>query len=440
MKLSAEQNQFGRLLEQAREAAGLSRRVLAQRLKLATSYVYRLEVGDRRPSRETVLALTEALGVNDEVVNAWLLTAGHAPMPLFTSMHTAIRTRGGKRRPGGRVVSPSSWDPIRLTQRLEAMGLHEAMVGRLLQVLDTQEPAKQQDVARIVSATFSRIAEMLEAPVHTAVIPAAGGQHRLLASQVMQRLLLRSIREAAESGISNIILVLTPGTVEALYTPLKDALDLAVVPPLKLHCVEQPKPEGLGDAILHAEKAVGEQPFAVLLPDDVVRERIGRMASPRELRRMMEALKQLGRAQLLAVASVPKSKMVNCGVVQVETKAALARILLVSRLVEKPDLDHEICRATRVLGIVGRYLLQPEIFHFLHQLKKKGKRPLHLTEALEHMCQEGHGVYAFPLAAQRQDIGAVLGQAHELIEDVSEQGYYVDADQDEISAVGIRPR
>jgi UTP-glucose-1-phosphate uridylyltransferase len=81
-----------------------------------------------------------------------------------------------------------------------------------------------------VATTFRRLIERLGAPVRTAVIPAAGGQHRLLAQHVMQGLLLRSIREAAEAGIRHVILVLAPGTGEALYSPLKAALELAVVP------------------------------------------------------------------------------------------------------------------------------------------------------------------------------------------------------------------
>jgi UTP-glucose-1-phosphate uridylyltransferase len=65
---------------------------------------------------------------------------------------------------------------------------------------------------------------------------------------------------------------------------------------------------------------VGQEPFAVLLPDDVVRERIGRTAYPRELRRMMDALRQMEGAQMVAVASVPRSKLSRYGVAKVGSK------------------------------------------------------------------------------------------------------------------------
>src|SRR5262249_42134001 len=149
---------------------------------------------------------------------------------------------------------------------------------------------------------ITRAAEAMEAPVHKAVIPAAGGLHQIIAPHVMQSLLLQSIGEATESGITDIILVLAPWMIESLYTPLKDALDLAVAPSIKLQCAQQSSPDGLGDAILQAEEFVGEDPFAVLLPDDVVRERIGRAAYPRELRRMMDTFSQQECAHLVTVA------------------------------------------------------------------------------------------------------------------------------------------
>lgn len=417
-----EYSQFGQLLRKAREAAGLSQGALAQRVELDASHIHRLEVGGRHPSRESALALAEALGVRDEALNAWLLSAGYAPMPLLTTVRAAIRTRGTKRHPAVGTPPSSTWDSARWAQWLEAMGLHEGMVARLLQAMEPLGLPERQVVINTVSATFTRVAEMLEAPVQTAIIPAAGGQHRLLAAHVMQRLLVRAIAEAAESGISRIALVLAPGTIESLYMPLKETLELAIAPSITLQCVEQPKPYGLGDAILQAEAFVNEKPFVVLLPDDVVPKRIGRMAFPRELRRMIEAFKQLAGSYLIAVAPVTKSKMPNCGVCQMAPKEAAPSVFPIRRLVENPEPTDSICRSRRVMGIVGRYLLQPDIFCSLHQLRtqEKGKRPLDLTAALARLLQERREVYAFKLAATRQDIGEVLGQASELIGHSSE--------------------
>jgi UTP--glucose-1-phosphate uridylyltransferase len=231
----------------------------------------------------------------------------------------------------------------------------------------------------------------------------------------MQRLLLRAIREAVASGIDQIILIVAPGMTEPLYTPLQEALALAVVPSLTLHCCEQAKPEGLGDALLQAEALIDNKPFAVLLPDDIVRARIGRTVYARELRRMMEALRPLEGAHLVSVTTVPRSKMSYCGVAKVATHEVMPRVHPIVQLIEKPEMTHPICRSTQAFGIVGRYLLQPSIFGPLRALRASGQRPVHLTDALEHLRQAGEGVYAFELEATRHDVGEVLGQADALL-------------------------
>jgi UTP--glucose-1-phosphate uridylyltransferase len=225
------------------------------------------------------------------------------------------------------------------------------------------------------------------------------------------------IGEAAEAGIRKIVLVLAPGSVEPLYRPIKEALDLMVVPSLE-HCsCEQARPEGLGDAVLQAEALVGRGPFAVLLPDDVLREPGPRKTHATEFHRMMEAIAQLEEGQVVAVHHVPKSKMPHCGVARLAAKEVMPRIFPIEELIEKPDPSHPICRGERAYGIVGRYLLQPAIFKALRALKKKGLRPLHITAALEHLRREGQGVYAFKVEARREDIGEALDQAGELLRD-----------------------
>jgi UTP--glucose-1-phosphate uridylyltransferase len=415
-----DQSDFGKRLQQAREAAGLSRGELAQRMGLDASHIYRLETSARRPSREAALALAEALEVQNEAMNAWLEAAGYAPIPLLPRVRGAVRTRGRGRTPGA-VAGPSpDWNVALWAQWLEAMGLKEATIAHLLQALETAGPQDRHAVTHAVATTFTRLIERLETPVHTAVIPAAGGQHRLFAPYVMQRLLLRAMHEAVESGISQLVLVLAPGMEEALYMPLVAALELAVVPPLTLRFCEQARADGLGDALLQAEAVVGNAPFAVLLPDDIVRERVGRTVFPRELRRMIEASQQLEHAHLVAVTRVPKSKMPHCGVVRVAVRELLPTIRPVLQLVEKPELTHPICRTPRAFGIVGRYVLHPSIFGPLRALRDQGQRPIHLTDALGHLRRAGEGVYACELGATRQDIGEVLEQASGLLRETSD--------------------
>jgi UTP--glucose-1-phosphate uridylyltransferase len=112
--------------------------------------------------------------------------------------------------------------------------------------------------------------------------------------------------------------------------------------------------------------------------------------------------------------------MSHCGVVEVGTKEVMPNILPIKQFVEKPEPAHAIYRSTRAFGIVGRYLLQPSIFPPLRQFKEEERRPVHLTDALERLRQEGHHVYAFELEATREDVGEVLGQAGELMGDSSE--------------------
>jgi len=410
-----ELKQFGRLLRQARESAGLSRDALAQRAEMNASYIYRIESGSRRPSRKATFALAEELGVEGESLNNWLLAAGYAPMPLLTRVRGAVRTRGGARRPSPES-NQSGLDRSRWTEWLEAMGLQETAIRRLLRTMETAEAPVREEAARTISAAILCAAEALEAPVRKAVIPAAGGHHQIIASHVMQRLLLRAIGEAAESGVTDIILVLAPGIVDTLYTPLKDALEIAVVPSIKLKCVHQPAPDGLGDAILQAEELIGQETFAVLLPDDVVRERVGRTVYSRELRRMMDTFSQQKCAHLVAVASVPRSKMPQCGVVKVAAKQIIPNVFQINQLVERPELSHPIFRSERIYGIVGRYILSPDIFSTLSKLKQKKERPVQLTNALEQLRQDGQNVCAFELKGTRQDVGEVIEQAGELIE------------------------
>jgi UTP--glucose-1-phosphate uridylyltransferase len=410
-------NPFGQLLRQAREAAGLSREALAQRVGLDASYIYRIESGNRSPSREATLTLAEALRVADAELNEWLMAAGYAPMPLFALVRGVVRTRGPKPPSETKAGAAADWNTARWAGWLETMGLQEAMIRRLLRAMEGSGLNERQEIASALSHAIARAAETLEAPVHTAVIPAAGGQHQIIASHVMQRLLLGAIGEAAESGISNIIVVLAPGMAESLFMPLKKTFELAIVPTLKLRSVEQAKPQGLGAAILETEALVGTQPFAVLLPDDVVQERIGRTAYSRELRRMMEAASQLEGANLVAVASVSKTRMPQCGVVKVGAKELLPGLRPIAQLVEKPAPLHPIFRSPRTAGIVGRYLLRPAIFPLLRELKEEGAGLVQLTTALERLRQSGQKVYAFELKAGRQDVGEVLDQASGLLGD-----------------------
>jgi UTP-glucose-1-phosphate uridylyltransferase len=106
-------------------------------------------------------------------------------------------------------------------------------------------------------------------------------------------------------------------------------------------------------------------------------------------------------------------------------KKITPNILPIIQLIEKPASTHSIFRSTRAFGIVGRYLLRPDIFRPLRELKEmrelkeKEPRPVQLTTALEQLRQAGQRIYVFELKAVRRDVGEVLGQASKLIGDSS---------------------
>jgi dTDP-glucose pyrophosphorylase/DNA-binding XRE family transcriptional regulator len=403
--------QFGQLMRQSREAADISQRALARKVGLDVSYINRLESGERRPRRQTLLKLASALGIKGRQLDAWFMASDLAPMPLLAGLsdETTPAPEPGKED----LPAKTAPDAISLWQELEAIGLDEASIRRLLQNLSVSQP-RRQTAAKIITATLNLVADFLVAPVHQAIIPAAGGQHRLLAAHIMQHLLLQMMAEAASAGVFRFMLILAPGTEEALYRPLQTALGLAVAPRFYLDFRVQSAPVGLGDAVLQAASWVGQEPFLVLLPDEMlVRQRSPEM--PRELQHMSLAFKQLRQSPLIAVEPAPKWRLPQGGVVRLESQEAMPRVFPVEELIEKPAPHHPISVSATSRSIVGRYFLSPEIFPALEQLKQQGSHPLELTEALEHLRRQGTNVYAYELKTSRRDLGGVIEQAGDLI-------------------------
>jgi dTDP-glucose pyrophosphorylase/transcriptional regulator with XRE-family HTH domain len=392
---------FGQLMRQSREAAGISQRALAQKVGLDVSYINRLESGERRPRRGTLLKLASTLGITGGELDAWFMACDLAPMPLLAGL-TSQMTPGPDDQ--GKVARPAKFSPdaISLWKKLEAIGLDEPIV---------------RQAAEIVASTLNLVADILESPVHQAIIPAAGGQHRLLASHIMQHLLLQMIAEAASAGVYRFMLILAPGTEEALYRPLQTALNLAVAPRFSLNFCVQSTPLGLGDAVLQAASWVGQDPFLVLLPDEMLDRRRSRQM-PRELQHMSLAFKHINHHPLIAVEPVPKSRLPQGGVVRLGASEVNPRIFVVEELLEKPAPHHPISAAGSSRSIVGRYFLSPKIFHTLEMLKQKGSQPLELTEALEHLRRQATKVYAYELKTSRRDLGGVIGQAGDLIGEI----------------------
>lgn len=405
---------FGQLMRQSREAADLSQRALARKVDLDVSYINRLESGERRPRRRTLLKLASALGIKGRELDAWFMASDLAPMPLLAGLSDQATPALESDKEGS--LARTGPDAISLWRKLEAIGLDETSVRRLLQNLSISQ-SQRNLAAEIVTATLNLVADFLVAPVHQAIIPAAGGQHRFLASHIMQHLLLQMMAEAVSAGVFRFMLILAPGTEEALYRPLQTALDLAVAPRFSLDFRVQSAPLGLGDAVLQAASWVGQDPFLVLLPDEML-DRRRSQEMPRELQHMSLAFKQLQQTPLIAVEPVPKWRLPQGGVVRLESQEIMPRVFAVEELMEKPAPHHPISVTATSRSIVGRYFLSPEIFKALEQLKQKGSRPLELTEALEYLRRQGSAVYAYELKTSRRDLGGVIEQAGDLIGEI----------------------
>ncbi|OGT52508.1 MAG: UTP--glucose-1-phosphate uridylyltransferase [Gammaproteobacteria bacterium RIFCSPHIGHO2_12_FULL_41_15] len=257
--------------------------------------------------------------------------------------------------------------------------------------------------------------------VRKAVFPAAGIGSRFLpitktAPKEMLPLVDRPIiqyvvEEALAAGIEQIILVTnyTKRAVEDYFdtnyelemrleqSHKFDALHLVrnIIPPgVDVVYVRQPQPLGLGDAVLRAKSVVGDEPFAVLLADDIIQHQ-GKNC----LQQMLDIYAQT-KSSVLAVESVPDSETHQYGIVAVNNAVEL-KIL---DMIEKPGLG----QAPSNLAVVGRYVLTPDIFDLLAATQKGAGGEIQLTDAIR-MQLKRRDVHACLFVGERYDCGSRLG-------------------------------
>ncbi|MDP6573788.1 MAG: UTP--glucose-1-phosphate uridylyltransferase [Rhodospirillales bacterium] len=259
-------------------------------------------------------------------------------------------------------------------------------------------------------------------PVRTAVFPVAGlGTRFLPATKVLPKEMLPvvdkplihyAVAEALEAGIEEIVLVIgpaksltedyfkgAPALERALAERGKKAEIVAVsedLPaPQKLSFVRQEEPLGLGHAVWCARQYAAGGPFAVVLPDDLI------LARPGCLRQMMEVYAALG-GNLVATEDVPREHTNRYGILDVvEDDGRLARA---RGLVEKPDP----AQAPSTLSIIGRYILQPDVFEHLDKQERGAGGEIQLTDAMAATIGDVpfHGLR---FAGRRFDCGGKLG-------------------------------
>lgn len=186
----------------------------------------------------------------------------------------------------------------------------------------------------------------------------------------------------------------------------KDALLAAVQGTLPRHVrcvfVTQPEALGLGHAVLCARPVVGDEPFGIILPDDLIWNGPPAAGRPGALRQMAAVAAEEGGAGVIAVEEVPREETQKYGIVDAEpVSARAARVRL---LVEKPRPDV----APSNLAVVGRYVLPGRIFDLLERTTPGAGGEIQLTDAIEALLAE-RPVIAWRFEGERFDCGNKLG-------------------------------
>ncbi len=258
--------------------------------------------------------------------------------------------------------------------------------------------------------------------IRKAVIPAAGlGTRFLPATKSIPKemvpiadkpIIQYMVEEAAQSGIEQVIVVTARGkdamanhfdASPELETALEHKGKLDILEKVKapqelceIVCVRQKNPMGLGHAIGCAERLVGDEPFVVLLPDDMI-------DNPRypACRQMMDVFEEHGK-NVVALMQVPERQYPLYGMVEYDRVSD--KVVKVKRSVEKPSIEESPSN----LGIVARYLFKPDIFEAIkHTTPGKGAE-IQITDAINTRAQQGE-VMGLVFEGERFDAGDRLG-------------------------------
>ncbi len=257
--------------------------------------------------------------------------------------------------------------------------------------------------------------------VRKAIIPAAGlGTRFLPATKAQPKEMLPIvdkptiqyiIEEAIASGIEQILIITGRGkrAIEDHFDRsfeleeelrrkgqeelLAQVVDIGSL--VDIHYIRQKEPRGLGHAINCARAFIGDEPFAVLLGDDIVD------AEKPCLRQLMDIFEEY-HTTVLGVQRVPWEDVSKYGIVS--GKEVDEHIFKIKDMVEKPDRD----QAPSNIAILGRYIIRPSIFEYLENAQPGKGGEIQLTDAL-HRQMENEAMYAFEFEGRRYDVGNKLG-------------------------------
>ncbi|MCR4440782.1 MAG: UTP--glucose-1-phosphate uridylyltransferase GalU [Peptococcaceae bacterium] len=261
--------------------------------------------------------------------------------------------------------------------------------------------------------------------IRKAVIPAAGlGIRFLPATKAQPKEMLPIVdkpaiqyivEEIVQSGIESIVII-TGRNKRAIEDHFDRSVELertlaasgdtdtlntirGIAQMAHIHYVRQQEPLGLGHAVLCAREFVGDEPFAVLLGDDIV------VSEKPALRQLMEVYEKHD-TEVVGVQRVDPRDVKRYGIVcpQYGNLQDPGEAFWINDLVEKPAVEE----APSNLAVIGRYILKPSIFPVLEQLKPGRGGEFQLTDALKEVCRE-RPLLALPLAGRRFDVGDKLG-------------------------------
>ena len=249
----------------------------------------------------------------------------------------------------------------------------------------------------------------------TRFLPATKAQPKEMLPIVDKPLIQYAVEEAYDAGIRHMVFVTGRNkraiedhfdTAYELETELESAGKhelLALVHSIKpddMDCsyVRQPRSLGLGHAVLCAQPLVGDEPFAVLLADDLM---TGLEGGKSVLRQMVEVFERV-RTSVIAVQEVPLDHVKRYGIVAGDP--AGDRLTRVRQMVEKPSPD----KAPSRMGVAGRYILTPAVFDQIRQQPRGAGGEIQLTDGIARLIAT-EGVHAFQYEGKRYDCGSKQG-------------------------------
>lgn len=247
----------------------------------------------------------------------------------------------------------------------------------------------------------------------TRFLPATKSVPKEIMTLVDRPLIQYAIDEARAAGIKEFIFVTARGksaledyfdTAPELESALRKAGKDELLEVLKttnmdsgaIAYIRQHKALGLGHAVWCARRLIGNEPFAVMLPDDVI------AAEKPCLQQMVEAYEEVGGC-MVAAMEVPPSKASSYGMLDIQED--MGTLVRAKGMVEKPKLGD----APSNLAVIGRYILTPRVLQNLNQIKPSVGGELQLTDAIAEEITKGRPVYGYRFRGERFDCGSKAG-------------------------------